>query len=78
MLHLVETNSTTLKAGTRQWLWCKNTQELEAWQAMQTSIDVLIQRTAVVSTGNGGDRRAELRAWADALLEIGSSFFHRG
>eukprot|EP00605_Chrysophyceae_sp_TOSAG23-4_P001608 GSChrysophyteH1.ASY1.ANO1.1768.1 assembled CDS len=78
VLHLVETNSTTLTAGTGQWLWYKNTQELEAWQAMQTSIDVLIQRTAVVSTGNGGDRRAELRAWADTLLEIGSSFFHRG
>ena len=54
--------------------WNRCSEETEAWQSIQASVDILIQRAAVVDI-DGTAKRKELRAWADALLDIGSQFF---
>lgn len=48
--------------------WRSVPAEVAAWQCVQASLDVLVQRTAVAD----GVNKAAMRAWYDALLEIGT------
>ena len=56
--------------------WGLSSGETGAWQGIQGSIDVLVQRTAVMSdesgsSASGSSQRAALLEWADALMEVG-------
>ena len=51
--------------------WRSLPAEMAAWQSVQASLDVLVQRTAVAE----GASKAAMRAWYDGLLDIGTFFF---
>lgn len=51
--------------------WRSLPAEVAAWQCVQASLDILVQRTAVAD----GASKVTMRAWYDSLLEIGTFFF---
>ena len=51
--------------------WRAVPSELACWQCVQASLDVLVQRTAVAD----GAQKLQMRAWYDAILELGTMYF---
>jgi hypothetical protein len=54
--------------------WRHNPSEVEAWQAVQAAVDLLVQRSAAVTEAQPAQGKV-LRSWADALLALGSGYF---
>ena len=45
--------------------------EVQAWEALQSSLDVFVQRISVSDAG----KRAGMRAWYESLQDIGGSYY---
>lgn len=51
--------------------WRTVSSEMASWQCVQSSLDVLVQRTAVAE----GSQKATMRAWYDSISDIGTMYF---
>jgi hypothetical protein len=54
------------------WTWKKIQAEKSAWDMIQQCLDVFFQRLTVAEVA---DQKQEMRAWYEAIMDIGSHFF---
>lgn len=54
------------------WTWKKIQAEKSAWDIIQQCLDVYFQRLTVAEVA---DQKQEMRAWYEAIMDIGSHFF---
>lgn len=66
------TGSANGNASNTMQSWKKVAAERQSWERVQECLDVFFQRLTVAE----GDQKQEMRAWYEAIMDVGSNYFY--